>query len=187
MARHEGSPRVARQVRTGRMATWRRTAIETMERSRRSTLRFLEKLPESEILRPGTQGKWSLKDVLAHIVAWEEEAVKRFGQIARGQAERIVFYDDMRAADRFNARAVARARRLAWPSLLRRAAQVRRRLITEFRHLPPSALNDGSHRYPVVAWLPEFAWTHEREHLRRIRAWWGKRSGHTSRPKRSAG
>jgi hypothetical protein len=38
--------------------------------------------------------------------------------------------------------------------------------------LPPSALRDPSHRYPVVGWLPEFAWTHEQGHLADIKAWW---------------
>ena len=31
-------------------------------------------VPERELLRPRTQGRWSVKDVLAHIAAWEEEA-----------------------------------------------------------------------------------------------------------------
>ena len=167
---------MTRKVRAKTEAAWRRNAIKTMEQSRRATLAFLKTLPESEILRPRTQGKWSIRDVLAHIAAWESEAVKRFGQIARGRGDRILFYDDMLAADRFNARAVARARRLSWAKLLRQAAEVRRRLVISLRRLPPSSLNDRSHRYPVVAWLPEFAWTHEREHRRRIRAWWRNRS-----------
>jgi hypothetical protein len=142
-----------------------------MTRSREATLKFLSRLPESEILRPRTQGKWSIKDVLAHIAAWEEEAVRRCDLILRDRGDRIVFYDDIKEVDRFNARAVARARKTSLPALLKRLARVRERLIERFLRLPLESLNDPNHRYPVKLWLPEFAWTHEREHLRRMREW----------------
>jgi len=146
-----------------------------MTRSREATLQFLTRLPEEAILQSRTQGKWSIKDVLAHVVAWEEEAVKRLELIARGRGDRIVFYDDIREADRFNARAVAAARAMSFPALLRRMARVRQRLIERLLDLSPASLHDSSHRYPVTAWLPEFCWTHERDHLRQIRAWWQER------------
>lgn len=146
-----------------------------MERSRAATLRFLGRLPERAILEPRTQGKWSVKDTFAHIAAWEEEGARRLELIRRRQGDRLHFYDDMREADRFNARAVRQARRWSWPALLRRAARVRARLARTLLRVPPAALHDPSHRYPVTAWLPEFAWTHEADHLARIRAWWRQR------------
>ena len=146
-----------------------------MVRSRAATLRFLKRLPESAILEPRTQGKWSVKDTFAHFVAWEEEGVRRLELIARGRGDRVHFYNDMREADRFNARAVRRARRWSWKELLRRSAQVRRRLVEALQHVPPAELHSREHRYPVSAWLPEFAWTHEQDHLARIRAWWAER------------
>lgn len=118
---------------------------------------------------------WSIKDVLAHIVAWEREAAARLRLIARGQGHRILFYTDTRAADRFNVRAVRRARRQSLRALLRQATRVRRQLTRELRRLPAQSLDDRTQRWPVIAWLPEFAWTHEQEHLRRIRAWWCQR------------
>ncbi len=155
-----------------KLSVWRQEAIRRMTRSRETTLKFLERLPESEILRPRTQGKWSIKDVLAHIAAWEEEAVRRFDVILRNRSYRMVFYDDIREVNRFNTRAVAHARKISLPALLKRLARVRGRLIKRFLQLPLASLNDSTHRYPVKVWLPEFAWTHERGHLRRIREWW---------------
>ncbi len=143
-----------------------------MERSRAATLRFLARLPESAILQPRTQGKWSVKDTFAHFVAWEEEGVERLELIARGQGHRVHFYQDMREADRFNARAVRHARRWSWKELLGRAARVRRRLIEALQRVPLASLEDPSQQYTVTAWLPEFAWTHEQSHLARIRDWW---------------
>jgi hypothetical protein len=131
-----------------------------------------------EILRPRTQGQWSIKDVLAHLAAWEEEAVLRLRLIARGRGDRIHFYNDSRETEQFNARAVAAARATRLAALLRRLVRARRQLIDALDRVPPEALRDASHEYPVVHWLPEFAWTHERSHLDEIRAWW--------RPRRAA-
>lgn len=165
-------------MRQGSLEAWRRQAIRRMERSRRATLSFLAQLPEREIVRPQTQGRWSIKDILAHIAAWEEEGVRRLALIERGQGHRICFYDDMRAVNRFNARTVAAARVMSVPALLRRLARQRHRLIDALYRLPPRALRDPSHEVPVVGWLPEFAWTHERGHLWEIKAWWkGRRQG----------
>lgn len=169
------------------LEAWRREAIRRMERSRRRTLSFLSKLPEREILRPRTQGQWSVRDVLAHIAAWEEEGVHRLELIARGRGDRIRFYDDMREVNRFNARAVVAAWSIPVPALLRRLARQRRRLIDALRRFPPRALRDPLHEVPVVGWLPEFAWTHEQSHLREINAWWTGPAGRRSRSKRRGG
>lgn len=158
------------------LAKWRERAIKPMERSRQATLSFLARLPEREIVRPRTQGEWSVKDVLAHCVAWEAEGARRLQLIARGQGQRIHYYEDMREADRFNAKAVRSARAKSLSALLREAARVRQRLIGTLRRLPPRTLEDRSHRFPVAAWLPEFAWTHEQAHLREMKKWWSMRA-----------
>ena len=151
---------------------WKRRAIARMKRSRAATLTLLGRLPEEAVLRPRTQGEWSIKDVLAHIAAWEEEGAERMRLIARGRADRVHFFDDMAEADRYNARAVRAARRTSLPVMQRRLARARTALVAALRALPPDALRDPAHRYPVVTWLPEFAWTHEEAHAREIRAWW---------------
>ncbi|MGH7321446.1 MAG: DinB family protein [Candidatus Rokuibacteriota bacterium] len=151
-----------------------------MTRSRAATLALLARLPEDAIRRPRTQDAWSIADVLAHIAAWEEEGARRLDLIARGHGDRIHFYDTMPEADRFNARAVAAARRLRLPALLARLGRTRARLVAALRRLPPRALVDPTHDLPAVVWLREFAWTHEAAHRREIQAWW--RAHRTERP-----
>lgn len=163
---------------------WKEYACRQMTRAREATLRFIMRLPERVIVEPRTQGQWSIKDVLAHLIAWEEEAIRRLDLILQGQGDRITFYDDRRAADAFNADAVRRMRRTPLKTLLHRMARTRSRLTQRFHQLPISALNDPRHRYPVIEWLPEFAWTHEHDHLRRMQRWWYKRR-RTSRRKSS--
>lgn len=170
-------------------STWRQKAIRQMERSRAATLALLGQLPPAEILRRRTQGAWSIKDVLVHIAAWEEEGVRRLTLVGRGRGNRIVFYDDMATVDRFNAGVVAAARSTPLREILRRLARSRQRLLATLRRLPLRFLNDPSHELPVTVWLQEFAWTHERAHRRQMKEWWAARraqlaGGETSRPVR---
>jgi len=154
------------------LTTWRRQAVRRIEVSRRSTLAFVARLPVPEILRSRTQDRWSIKDVLAHLLACDEETVRRFQLIARGRGDRIHWFESMAHADRFNARSVARARRLTLGTLLRRRERVGAHLIKWLERLPAAALGDPSHEYTVVQWLPAPGWAHEQEHLSEIRAWW---------------
>lgn len=154
---------------------WREEAVARMAQSRSRTLAFLTRIPESEIIRRRTSGKWSIKDTLAHIVAWEEVAVMRLEQIMRGAAGEVVFYEDIKEADRFNARAVRHARSIPRDALLRGMEKVRARLIKRLLSLDPGELDNQAHRYAVVEWLPELAWTHEQSHLRRMQSWWNSK------------
>jgi hypothetical protein len=154
------------------LTRWRRGAIRQIEASRRSTLAFVARLPEPEILRPRTQGDWSVKDVLAHLLTCDEETVRRLRLLARGHADRIHWFESMADADRFNAASVVRMRRVGLRPILRRMARVRADLVKRLRRLPPATLRDPAHAYPVVEWLPAPGWSHERDHLSEIRARW---------------
>jgi hypothetical protein len=159
------------------LEAWRRQAARRMTATRRSTLALLARLPEREILRPRTQDRWSVKDVLAHFLSCDEETIRRFRLIGRGRGDRIHWFESMTDADRFNARSVARLRRLGLRPLLRRMARAHTELVRRFERLPTASLSDPSHAYPVVEWLPAPGWSHEREHVSEIRAWWrGRRT-----------
>jgi hypothetical protein len=143
-----------------------------MDRSRAATLALLARLPEAVLRRSRTQGAWSIQDVLTHIAAWEEEGARRLALIRRGQAHRMVWYETMADADRYNARAVRAARRASFGATRRRLDRARRGLVRALKRLPAPALGDPGHALPVTVWLREFAWTHETGHRRAIREWW---------------
>jgi hypothetical protein len=158
--------------RSGGLGRWRREALRRLASSRAATLALIARLPEREILRPRTLDRWSVKDLLAHLMSCDEETLRRFRLIARGQADRIRWFESMAYADRFNARSVARGRRLGLRAVLARMARARSEMIHEFGRLPIEALRDPSHAYTVVQWLSAPGWSHERDHLREVRAWW---------------
>lgn len=131
----------------------------------------------------------------AALERWRRQAIRRLTEVRRStiafiaglpEAE-VHWFESMADADRFNARSVARTRRLGVAALMRRMAHARAELIEHLEHLPPDALDDPSHAYTVVDWLPEPGWTHEEEHLAELRAWWRKRRGELARPARKAG
>ena len=163
------------------MLKWRRDALKHLVASRRETLAFLKRLPEREILRSRTQDRWSVKDVLGHLLACDEETVRRFRLMAQGHGDRIHWFESMADADRFNARTVARAHRLGLRTVLRRMQRARAELVRRFRRLPTESLRDPSHAYSVVEWLPAPGWSHERDHVSEIRAWWARQRAANTR------
>src|SRR2546421_2577999 len=102
------------------LAKWQRDVLRRMAATRRATLGFLPKLSEAEMRQPRTQDRWSVKDVLAHLMTCDEETVRRFRLIAQGRGDRIQWFESMAHADRFNARSVAAARRLSLAAVLGR-------------------------------------------------------------------
>jgi DinB superfamily len=159
------------------LASWRRDAARRMTTSRRATLDFVARLPADEMRRARTIGDWSVKDVLGHLLACDEETAKRFALIARGRGDRIHWFESMAYADRFNARTVARLRRVGLRAVLGRLRRTRADMVRRFRRLPAASLHDPSHAYPVTQWLPAPGWSHERDHLDEIKAWWRRQKG----------
>jgi DinB family protein len=154
------------------LARWRRDAARRIRAARAATLAFVGRLPEDEVLRPRTIDRWSVKDVLAHLMTCDEETVRRLRLITAGRADRIHWFESLADADRFNARSVAGARRLGVRAVLGRMARAHADLVRRVGRLPLESLRDPSHAYPVVDWLPAPGWSHEREHLAEIKAWW---------------
>lgn len=52
--------------------------INTMLYARRDWDRLLEQVDEVKMLQPGTCGKWSVKDIIAHVTWFEREMVELF-------------------------------------------------------------------------------------------------------------
>ena len=160
------------KARSESLASWRRRAIRRIEAVRSSTLAFVERLPEGEIVRPRTIDRWSIKDVLAHLMSCDEETVRRFRLIARGRGDRIFWFRSMADADRFNARTVGQARRLSLAAVLRRMERAHANVVDSLGSLALSSLRDPAHEYTVVDWLPVPGWRHEHRHLSEVKEWW---------------
>jgi hypothetical protein len=64
-------------------------------------------LSEDEMVAPGTQGDWSVKDTLVHLSAWEKYLLDRLGYVMTGQSPRYPVMTSWDDVHRFNAQVYA--------------------------------------------------------------------------------
>ena len=85
-------------------------------------------LSAAEMLEPGVIGTWSVKDIIAHVTSWEEEALTHLPVIvAGGKPPRYsVTHGGINA---FNAQMTARNRDVPLSKVLRRRDETHRRLL----------------------------------------------------------
>ena len=121
-------------------------------------------LPDEAWVLPDVTPGWTLKDHVAHLAAWFEEAAdalethRRDGGWREGPPEGI---------DAWNARHVARDRGLSRTAALERFDVGRRRLVASIRALPPADLRDPD----GWSWAYEDLHGHIRMHLAMIGSW----------------
>lgn len=92
-------------------------------------------LPDARMAEPGVVGDWSVKDVLAHVTTWEEEALRHLPHILEGSRppQYSVKYGGI---DAFNAQMTAQKRDLPLAEVLRQLDATHQRLIDYIQHAP---------------------------------------------------
>jgi hypothetical protein len=85
-------------------------------------------LSEAQLLEPGVMGDWSVRDIIAHVTWWEEEALKHLPLILDGRKppRYSVTYGGI---DAFNAQMTELKRHLSLSEVLRQQDDTHRRLI----------------------------------------------------------
>jgi uncharacterized damage-inducible protein DinB len=149
-----------------------------LARERAKLLAALDGLSEEEMTRPGAVGRWSVRDVLAHILAWEEEAVTRLDLLAADRPQDFAPIVDEEELGAWNARAHQRYAGLALAEVMRRLADVQGRILAGLDSLSEERLGTDAGPVPVRNWLPECTYAHEQEHCADILDW--RRSIETS-------
>jgi hypothetical protein len=91
-------------------------------------------LTDSQLTEPGVMGNWSVKDILAHVTTWEEEALKYLPLIINGEKPpRYVQYGGL---DAFNAQMTEQKRGLALSDVLRQLDETHHWLINYLQSVP---------------------------------------------------
>jgi len=123
---------------------------------------------------PMGPGKWSMHDVVAHILGWDrnclEKPLRRFrAGLPTAFAETVDF-------EAFNRRAVACGRGLSQAGLLREAIQVRGELIRQLDAIPDAAFSEAPGPGLCLAqFLDELFVQHDRHHQEQLRAFLARR------------
>jgi hypothetical protein len=91
-------------------------------------------LPEARLTEPGVMGDWSVKEIIAHVTTWEEEALKYLPVIAAGGA--TPRYAAVGGIDAFNAQTSERKRTLSLDEVRAQQTDIHRRLIAYIEQVP---------------------------------------------------
>jgi hypothetical protein len=124
-------------------------------------------LTDSQLVIPGVTGQWSVRDIIAHVTWWEEEALKHLPLVrAGGRPPRYsVTYGGI---DAFNALMTERRRSLSLPEVLSLHAQVHQRLVA-YVESAPEELFTRETRFRRRLRLDTYG--HYPKHAKAIRAW----------------
>jgi len=92
-------------------------------------------LTDEQMQQPGVMGDWSVRDLMAHISWWEEEALKHLPTILAGRRppRYSVTYGGI---DAFNARMTEQRSTLALEEVRRRLLETHARLLEYVRTIP---------------------------------------------------
>ena len=151
---------------------------DSLARERGKLLAALEGLSDDEMARPGAVGQWSVRDVLAHLLAWEEEAIARLELLAADRPQDFARITNEQELDSWNASAHQRYAGLPLPEVMRRLEDVPGRVLAGLQSLSDERLSTDEGPVPVHNWLPDCTYAHEEEHCADILAW--RRSIETS-------
>src|SRR5258705_102097 len=96
-------------------------------------------LPDSKLLEPGVTGAWSMRDIIAHVTTWEEEALKHLPLVLRGKKppRYSVTYGGI---DAFNAPTTEQKKSLSLPEVFPHQEDVHPPLIELIELVPEDQL-----------------------------------------------
>jgi hypothetical protein len=92
-------------------------------------------LTNAQLLEPGVTGNWSVRDIIAHVTTWEEEALKHLPLIiAGGRPPR--YSTSYGGIDAFNAQTTEQKRGLSLADVRRQQEEIHRQLVAFIRSAP---------------------------------------------------
>ena len=124
-------------------------------------------LPEAQLTEAGVTGDWSVKEILAHVTTWEEEALKYLPLIAEG-GRPPRYKDQYGGIDAFNAQMAEQKRALSLAEVLRQLNDTHRRLIDYVQSAPEALFTTET---PWRRRLRLDSYSHYPIHARAIGEW----------------
>jgi len=124
-------------------------------------------LSEAQLVEPGVTGRWSVRDILAHVTTWEEEALEYLPLILRGGTPPR-YSTTYGGIDAFNAKMTEAKRDLPLEEVLRRMHEVHSRLLEFIAGVPDEQVR-GETRFRRRLRLDTYS--HYPKHARAIERW----------------
>ena len=155
--------------------------VETMRREHANWEALLAQVPREHMEEPGVEGLWSVKDIIAHVAAYELWLALDLERALRGEMYGARELNGPRG-DEINGRIFRQHHDRPLDEVLAEAPAAFAQLLAAVEALPESDLGnpDGAARYIDPAWLAGLplgtciasdSYEHYREHAPSIRAW----------------
>jgi hypothetical protein len=143
--------------------------LSRLEHDWQAFLKSFEGLPEEVFFEAGVCGEWSIRDIMAHVTTWEEEALKNLPLIL--ERKRTPRYAALYGGiDAFNSLQQDKKRNLSLSQIKKDLISTHQRLIAFLSDLPESAFTTRfTHRLSIDTYK------HYREHTEQIEQWKRKR------------
>jgi hypothetical protein len=145
----------------------RRQLLERLEAAWTAFEESYAGLTDAQLLMPGVTGAWSVRDIIAHVTWWEEEALAHLPLVREGgrPPRYSLTYGGI---DAFNALMTERRRHLPLAEVLRQHDEVHARLVEYVRGAPDELLTRET-RFRRRLRLDSYG--HYPKHARAIREW----------------
>lgn len=149
------------------------TILNQLVSARAELMAAVDGLTPEQMLMSGASGIWSVKDILAHLVAWESELVTALNQAQSRKKPLIIDIDDIYE---WNEEQYHVNVRRPLEAVLSDFAGVHKMLLKMVSEYKEKALFDNRtyswmEGEPLWYLIEETAYLHEREHAEDILAW----------------
>jgi uncharacterized damage-inducible protein DinB len=146
--------------------------MEELRQARQSLLGSVRHLSEGEAAASNSLGAWSVKDVLAHMVFWDEEFLRGMNSLLRG--DRPGFLDE--DWDRLNQREVEKRRGQSLNELLLELERTGNEVLQFVGGLDETEISSSRGEKwktwdVTIEWLVSGNIEHERHHTSKILSW----------------
>ncbi|MBN1428621.1 MAG: ClbS/DfsB family four-helix bundle protein [Anaerolineae bacterium] len=147
--------------------------LDTLDTSHADLLGSLTGLTQEQMIQPGVIGVWSVKDTLAHLVAWEAEVVTALNQAQNRQVPSIIHIEDVDEWNEIQYHVNAERHLEAIQADLTSVHKMLRHMIEDFdeRLLTDNRCYSWMEGEPLWFLVEDAVVLHEQEHAGEIRAW----------------
>lgn len=148
--------------------------LDVLHYGHRTLMKNLEAFPRDEFLTPGACGKWSVKDILAHLASYEQVLAEATMELQGDQATPTL--DSFRTAERFNDREVEDRREQSFEATLEEYVGSFEHAVASVADLPEERLTETGalawygDEYDLEDFLIYSFYGHKREHSAQIAA-----------------
>jgi hypothetical protein len=162
----------ARVHEEGQNIMTREQLLQRLERAWQEFQASSAGLSDAKIIQPGVVENWSVKDILAHVTTWEEEALKYLPLIVTGRKPPR-YATTYGGLDAFNAQMAGRKRDLPLAEVRRQLDDTHRRLLDYIATVPEEQFTRET---PFRHRLRLDTYSHYPIHTRSILEWRAQRA-----------